>query len=133
MDAQTILAENLIGSVATVNTDGSAWITPLHIFSDENAVYWFSANDKQHSLNIEKDPRVSLALFSPDVSQGPKGVYVNGVVERLDETTTTQAKHLVEARIGFIPPVFATATGYRLPLGSLDTAKSAGNCWYFYS
>lgn len=133
MDPREILAENLVGSIATINDDGSPWVTPVHIFSDEKAVYWFSLEDKQHSRNIERDARVSLTLFSPDASRGPKGVYVNGTAEKLDETATAEAKQLMTAKIGTVLPVFETATGYRLPLGELDTDKSVGNCWYFYT
>lgn len=128
-----LLAENLVGSVATINEDGSPWSSPIHIFSDDEAVYWFSTEDKQHSLNIERDARVSVTLFSPDASKGPKGLYVNGSAEKLDTEGAKAAQQLMVARIGRVLPVFETATAYRLPLGSLDEVKSTGNCWYFYS
>ncbi len=133
MDVQTVLAENLVGSIATVNEDGSPWVSPVHIFSDHEAVYWFSTEDKQHSLNLDRDSRVSLTLFSPDASKGPKGIYINGSVEKLDADKTAEAKQLMVTRIGKILPVFETATAYRLPFGVLNSSKSTGNCWYFYS
>lgn len=132
-EARAILSENLIGAVATINEDGSPWISPLHIFSDEEAVYWFSNDDKQHSINIEKDPRVSLSLAAADMSHGPKGVYINGNATKLDVDTTTEAKKLIEARIGKIPPAFENASAYRLPIGQPNSGKTVGNCWYFYS
>jgi nitroimidazol reductase NimA-like FMN-containing flavoprotein (pyridoxamine 5'-phosphate oxidase superfamily) len=132
-DARAILNDNLIGAVATINEDGSPWISPLHIFSDEEAVYWFSYEDKQHSLNIERDPRVSLSLSSADLSQGPRGVYINGKASKLDVEETTEAKKLIEAKIGKMIPVFEKATAYRLPIGQFNSGKSTGNCWYFYS
>lgn len=132
-EARAILNENLIGAVATVNEDGSPWISPLHIFSDNEAVYWFSLEDKQHSRNIERDPRVSLALSSTDVSRGPRGVYFNGKATKLDVEETTKAKKLIEAKIGKMIAAFETATAYRLPIGQFNSSKSTGNCWYFYS
>lgn len=132
-DIRSILEENLVGAIATINEDGSPWVSPVHIFSDDEAVYWFSNEDKQHSLNVERDPRVSLTLFSPDLSRGPKGVYINGKVEKLDDEATTAAKQLMVAKIGKILPVFETATAYRLPLGTFNSSKSTGNCWYFYT
>ena len=132
-DVRAILDENILGTLATVNKDGSAWASPLHVFYDEEAVYWFSHTDKQHSLNIASDPRVSLVVFSRDESKGPKGVYVNGAVEVLDDASGESAKQLVEARLGALPSVFQKATAYRLPIGTLNSSKSAGNCWYFYS
>lgn len=132
-EARAILNENLVGAIATVNEDGSPWISPVHIFSDEDAVYWFSEEQRQHSINIEKDARVSLTLFSPDASRGPKGIYINGEVTKLDVDATTEAKKLIEAKIGKIIPVFEKATAYRLPIGQFNRGKSTGNCWYFYT
>ena len=130
---EQIFKDNLIGSIATLNQDGSPWVTPVHIVADENAVYWFSKETVQHSQNVARDPRVSLTLFSSDLSKGPKGVYVNGTVSKLDVASTTEAKQLLEAKIGFIPPNFVDATAYRLEFGELNRGKSTGNCWYFYS
>ncbi len=130
---QQILTDNLVGAIATINEDGSPWVTPVHIVSDEEAVYWFSMEDKQHSLNVARDPRVSLTLFSSDISRGPKGVYINGSADKLDVDETTEAKKLLEVKIGFIPPNFVEATAYRLKIGELNRGKSTGNCWYFYT
>jgi nitroimidazol reductase NimA-like FMN-containing flavoprotein (pyridoxamine 5'-phosphate oxidase superfamily) len=131
--AREILNENILGTVATVNEDGSPWSTPVHLFSDEEAVYWFSYVDKIHSLNIERDARVSVALFSPDASRGPKGVYLNGRVTKLNVDETAVAKQLMLAKIGTIPTYFELATGYRIEIGELNSSKTSGNCWYFYS
>ena len=133
MSPQDIFAYNIIGSVATLNEDGWPWVTPVHIFADDEAAYWFSMEDKQHSQNVERDPRVSLTLFSSDLSHGPKGVYLNGAAVKLNAEETEQAKRLVEARIGKIPANFVSATAYKLKIGQLDSSKSAGDCWYFYS
>jgi general stress protein 26 len=132
-NAQKILAENILGTLATVNEDGSPWATPVHIFSDSKAVYWFSYEDKIHSHNIQRDPRVSVALFSPDESRGPKGIYINGNASKLDATSSTEAKQLMVPKIGKIPAYFEHATGYRLEIGVLNSSKTTGNCWYFYS
>ena len=102
-DVRAIFSENLVGAIATINDDGTPWVSPVHIVNDDTAVYWFSMEDKQHSQNVARDPRVSLSLFSPDLSRGPKGVYINGNAEILDVTATTEAKKLLEAKIGFLP------------------------------
>jgi len=131
--AQEILNGNVLGTVATLNEDGSPWSTPVHLFSDKDAVYWFSYEDKIHSLNIERDTRVSVTLFSPDASRGPKGVYLNGRVTKLNGDETAAAKQLMIAKIGTIPTYFEHATGYRLEIGQINSSKTSGNCWYFYS
>src|SRR5690606_28915930 len=116
----------LIGAVATTNEDGSPWVSPIHIFSDDEAVYWFSDEDKQHSQNIDRDPRASLTLFSPDASKGTKGIYINGKVDKLDVDATTAARQLMVKKIGKILPVFEKATAYRLKIGELNRGKSTG-------
>jgi len=131
--AREILKENILGTIATINEDGSPWGSPVHIFSNDEAVYWFSYEDKIHSINIGRDPRVSLTLFSPDESRGPKGIYINGTATKLDDKATTTAKQLMVAKIGKIPTYFEQATGYKLSIGQLNSSKSTGNCWYFYS
>lgn len=133
MSPKEIFESNIIGTVATLNEDGSPWVTPLHIFADDEAAYWFSMEDKQHSQNVARDPRVSLTLFSADLSQGPKGVYLNGSAEKLSAEESEQAKQLVVARIGKVPAHFVPAAGYKLKIGQLNSSKSAGDCWYFYS
>jgi general stress protein 26 len=109
--AQAIFDSNVLAVLATINQDGSPWATPVHVATDGVYVYWFSHDTTVHSQNIERDARISLSLFSTDESKGPKGVYINGV----------------------LPPVFATASAYRLPVGEFSEEKSTGNCWYFYS
>ncbi len=134
-EARDILQNNVLGSVATINEDGSPWSTPVHVFYDEatQAVYWFSHETTQHSQNVARDARVSLTLFSPDESKGPKGVYINGQVEKLDVDNTTVAKDVVRARLTTVPPVFETATAYKLKIGEFNSSKSTRNCWYFYT
>lgn len=132
-EARTILTDYILGSLATVNADGSPWSTPIHVFSDSKAVYWFSKQRTQHSENIERDGRVCVTLFSPDTSQGPKGVYFIGAAAKLDVENTAKAKKLIEAKMGKIPQNFVEATGYRLEIGRFNSGKSTGNCWYFYS
>jgi nitroimidazol reductase NimA-like FMN-containing flavoprotein (pyridoxamine 5'-phosphate oxidase superfamily) len=132
-EARTILNDNLIGAIATINEDGSPWVSPVHIVADDEWVYWFSKETTQHSLNIERDPRVSLSLFSADLTKGPKGVYINGPATKLDVDSTTKAKQLLEGKIGFLPSNFVEASGYGLKIGEINRGKSTGNCWYFYT
>ena len=128
-----IFSNNIVGTVATINEDGSPWVSPVHIVADDEAVYWFSKETAQHSLNVARDPLVSLTLFSTDLSKGPKGVYINGAATKLGVDETTEARKLLEAKIGFLPPNFVDATGYRLKIGEINRGKSTGNCWYFYT
>ena len=128
-----LFAVTILATLATVNADGTPWSTPLHVASDGEYVYWFSKESTVHSQNITRDPRVSLTLFSPDESRGPKGVYVNGQVELLRADSEQAAREIIGTRLGGFPPAFAAAKAYRLPIGVYNAEKSTGNCWYFYS
>ncbi len=132
MDYKEILSKNLIGALATINADGTPWATPLHVFADDGNVYWFSALERQHSGNIEHNPRVSLALYDGDTTDGLKGVYIAGAAQRFDDFE--YARELATKKLGgTFPRAFDGMAAYRLPIGALDEVKSNGNCWYFYS
>lgn len=131
--AQQVFNDNVLGMIATINENGSPWISPLHLVTDGDYVYWFSKDTTVHSTNIVRYPRVSLSLFSPDTSKGPTGVYVNGQAEKLSGEADKSARQVMEKRLGSFPSNFDAASAYRLPLGAYDDEKSTGNCWYFYS
>lgn len=132
-EAQAVFDENILGVLATTNEDGTPWASALHVLTDGRAVYWFSKETTEHSQNIARDGRVSLSLFSPDESRGPKGVYVNGRAEKLSGDDDQQARDVFVKRLGSLPAAFETATVYRLPIGTYSEQKSTGKCWYFYS
>ena len=130
MDAvKDILAQNIVGTVATLNDDGSPWATSVHVFADDEAIYWFSKSDHQHSRNVARDARVSVALWSQD--GGTKGAYVSGKATQLDAEET--AAILATVVVGTAPPFFNGTSAYRLPLGQLNEARSSDKRWYFYS
>ena len=132
-DVRALFDEVVLGALATVNEDGTPWATPLHVFADDEAVYWFSGQEKQHSLNLERDPKGSVTVFSPDESDGLKGAFFNGTVEMLDRSKRSYARELVAKRMGDVPLTFESAAAYRLKIGELNRGKSSGKCWYFYS
>jgi len=128
---KAILADNLIGTVATLNPDGSPWATPVHIFADDEAIYWYSQATHQHSVNAINDPRVSVALWSK--SEGLKGAYIQGIAEKLDGEAAEKAFSIVRKPDGTLPPVFENTSPFRVKIGPSDTSKTSENRWYFYT
>ena len=128
---QEILNSNRIGTLATLNSDGSPWATPVHIFADNEALYWFSKDTHQHSVNVANDSRVSISLWSSE--GGQKGAYISGEVTKLAGDDEKRAFDVVLATFGSIPLVFADVAAYCLPLGTLNEAKSSEKRWYFYT
>lgn len=130
---KAVFDESVIGVLATINEDGSPWASPLHLVLGDGYIHWFSTEDKVHSLNVARDSRVSIAHFSRDTSGGPKGVYINGEAELLDEEGRKKTYELFQRRLGNVPSAFENASAYRVPVGDYSEQKSTGNCWYFYS
>ena len=126
-----ILGDNLIGTLATLNKDGSPWATPVHIFVDDGALYWFSKDEQQHSENINRDGRVSVSLWSQN--EGTRGAYISGFATKLSVDETPAVLDIVVSAVGKIPPVFENTSAYRLPIGQINTSKSSENRWYFYT
>lgn len=126
-----ILAENMVGTLATLNEDGSPWATPVHIIQHDGYVYWFSKDTHQHSENIVRDPRVSVALWSKN--EGTKGVYINGTAERLEGEKAAEAFAMVKEKFGSVPPVYENTSPYRMEIGTLNRGKSSEKRWYFYT
>lgn len=126
-----ILRNNRVATLATINSDGSPWATPVHVFADDTALYWFSKDSHQHSRNITGDARVSVALWSN--AEGTYGAYVSGTALQLSETETVEKMTLVTDALGDIPPYFQGTFAYKLELGRLDPSKSSEKRWYFYS
>lgn len=130
-EINTILKANMIGTLATLNEDGSPWATPVHIIAHKSYVYWFSEDTHQHSQNVVRDSRVSVSLWSKD--EGTKGVYINGDAERLEGKAADHAFAMVKEKFGSIPPVFENTSPYRVAIGMLNSSKSSENRWYFYT
>lgn len=130
-DLLPIISQVQVASVATINEDGSPWSTPLHVAIDEDRVVWLSADSSQHSLNIERDGRVSIALWSDTEVENVKGVYVQSVAHRITGIEEVAARQLYAARFGGIPEKFVPASTYVAPLGDINTTKTRGGRLYF--
>lgn len=126
-----ILEANLVGTVATLNEDGSPWATPVHIFADNTALYWFSKAEQQHSQNIARDGRVSVALWAR--VDGTFGAYISGTAERLSAEKTAEILASDVVPMPATAPVFENTSAYRVEIGHINSSKSSEKRWYFYT
>lgn len=128
---KTILSANIVGTLATINIDGSPWATPVHILADDEAVYWYSQASQQHSQNIARDPRVSLSLWAR--VDGTVGAYIQGTAALLEGELAEHAFSIARTPDGSLPSVFENTSAYRLSIGQINSGKSSEKRWYFYT
>lgn len=120
-----------VGALATVNADGTPWVTPLHVAVDEEMVVWLSSENTQHGQNIARDNRISLTLWSNTEVENVKGVYVQSRAEIVTGAKEIAARQLYARRFGAVPEKFLAAETYIAPLGDINTTKTRGGRLYF--
>lgn len=130
-DIIPIISSVDVGSLASINEDGSPWSTPLHIAVGDEVVVWLTSDKTQHGINIDRDNRVSIALWSDTEVENVKGVYIQTVAEKVTGSQEMAARQLYTERFGKIPEKFLAAETYIAPLGDIDEAKSRGGRIYF--
>lgn len=63
-ELRCFLAQHTTMTLSTVCEDGSGYASPLFFYCDSNcALYWFSDADSRHSRNLEREPRVAVAVY----------------------------------------------------------------------
>jgi general stress protein 26 len=80
---QEALSRANIMALATLDDDGGSWTSPLQFQHDEHLhLYFASLPDARHVRNIQRDPRVSAAIYSyPGPPGGNLGLQIKGTAE----------------------------------------------------
>jgi general stress protein 26 len=83
-------------TVATTDSDGQPWNTPVAGFHFDNdyTLYWASWQDNQHSKNIRTNGKVFVVVYDSTPANGTPsaGVYMQGqAVELTEEQEVMQA------------------------------------------
>ena len=126
------ISSTQVGSLATVNEDGSPWNTPLHMAFADEYVVWLSPERSQHSQNIARDPRVSITLWSSENFENVKGVYLQSTAKLVTGTAEMAARQVYVARFGTnIPDQIASSETYIAAIGDINTTKTRGGRLYF--
>jgi len=61
-----LLNKTDVGTLATLNSDGTPYATPVHFVYDGEAIYFHGLPVGQKLSNIEADPRVSFTAYNMD-------------------------------------------------------------------
>ena len=89
--ARAILADNQYVVLATADSDGTPWATPVWYATDDNHhLYWISAPAARHSENISVRPDIAMVVFDstvpPDTGQA---VYMIGTARQIADHDDT--------------------------------------------
>ncbi|MFI7064782.1 pyridoxamine 5'-phosphate oxidase family protein [Kribbella sp. NPDC050124] len=81
--ATAVIEANKYMTLATVDADGRPWVTPVYFTPDGHTdFYWVSSPEAEHSLNVARNPDVSIAIFDSSVAVGQaSAVYFRARVE----------------------------------------------------
>ncbi len=127
-----ILDENRVMSIGTVRGDGWPHVTLVNYLRLGHALYFVISRESQKFANIDRDPRVSIALGG---SQNPRGLSIAArAMEVRDSERIKELNRAIEARSGpaaFMPhpgspsvaimearPVIISLVDYTAPPGS---------------
>ena len=105
--AKEIISRVRYMTIASVSEDGQPWNAPVYFGFDERCnLYWTSAEESQHSRNIERNRDVFIVIYDSTVPEGTGlGVYIQARARALgDEGAITRAAGLLYARAGKEPP-----------------------------
>ena len=95
------MSQQKLMQLATVS-DGQPWVCSVWFgFDDELNIYFFSATNRQHSKEIEKDNRVAGAMALPHTPQEPpRGLQFKGTAVKLtNDADMIKARSVYEGRI----------------------------------
>jgi general stress protein 26 len=90
---QEALTRADIMALATLDEDGGSWTSPVLFEHDASLhLYFASLPDARHVRNIQRDPRVSAAIYSdPGPPGGNLGLQIKGTAEPADDSSSTQS------------------------------------------
>ena len=61
-----LLSSATTGSLATLNSDGSPYVTPVHFLHSDGTIYLHGLPKGKKIDNIKADPRVSMTVYEMD-------------------------------------------------------------------
>jgi nitroimidazol reductase NimA-like FMN-containing flavoprotein (pyridoxamine 5'-phosphate oxidase superfamily) len=94
--AAAVIEANKYMTLGTIGGDGRPWVSPVYFTPDgHDDFYWASSPEAAHSLNIARDPNVSIVIFDSSVAIGhASAVYVNAQAELVpDDELESRATH----------------------------------------
>ena len=110
--ARKMIEDNMYMTIATAAKNGKPWISPVFFAYDSKLnFYWSSAKNSLHSRLINKNKRVSAAIFNSNAAEGKgDGVYMVGKATEVKEKEIKHAMDILFYRTGKINKYFKDKT-----------------------
>ncbi|GAB2667622.1 pyridoxamine 5'-phosphate oxidase family protein [Kribbella swartbergensis] len=99
--AAAVIEANKYMTLATVDAGGLPWATPVYFTPDGHRdFYWASSPDSEHSLNLARNPNVSIAIFDSSVAIGhASAVYLRARAELVPDDELERCAAFYSARL----------------------------------
>jgi uncharacterized protein YhbP (UPF0306 family) len=100
MKARQIVDSNLYMVVATADSSGQPWASPVYFaHRDYRDFFWISEPDATHSVNLRDRREVGIVIFDSTVPINTgQGVYVGGVARELPAHETAEGLEIYSRR-----------------------------------
>lgn len=84
--AQLLIEATRHMTIATANTSGKPWNSPVFFVYDEKfTLYWVSFIDAVHSINIRARPQVAITILGTPPDHYGDGVYIDAEAVELND------------------------------------------------
>jgi len=102
-DIERVIAANLYLVVATTDSDGSPWVSPVFFAPlGDKSLCWLSSPDSRHSRNIARRPDVAITVFDSRIAVGrAEAAFFEAVAFR---ASTDDRPRALAALNGRLPP-----------------------------
>lgn len=85
------LQHHILFALGTINSEGHPWVVCLNLYFDpQGKIYWKSQRSTEHSKNIQRNPHVSVCVFSRTEERGDFGFYSYALAHEVDEEAELQ-------------------------------------------
>jgi PPOX class probable F420-dependent enzyme len=122
-----ILDGKNFATVATVNPDGGPQASVVWFQRDGDTVIFSTTSDKQKARNLQRDPRIALAVF--DLENPYHSVEIRGTAELTEDAGKDLPKQLSHRYLNEDPPAEpGEASAWwpaSFPRGSIASPRSA--------
>jgi Pyridoxamine 5'-phosphate oxidase len=100
LTARAIIDDNLYLVLATADSTGRPWSSPVYFAHDGYAEFlWVSSPEAEHSRNIATRPQVGIVIFDSHAPIGTgQGVYMSATAEQVGSDNLTRGIEVFSQR-----------------------------------